>query len=266
MKQDFVKHIHQMLAIGKEIIKGSPLLVKEVGTVNAKGDHTIAMDVKVEQELIGYIKKNNLSVNIFSEEIGLVKFHPSPTRLVVFDPLDGSTNYKIGKNLLPYGLMICCFKGLKPKLGDVIASGAVEYTTNQSWIFDGHQTKKLDGTNIKLNKKWAIHRSTPIYLDLYYKMAYEKFRPLAQKIHIRWAGSTISSLTYVLSGVAAAMGSACMRPEEIGTVVSLIKGAGGVALNHQGEDIGQEEFSSEKTYPILAGSKSIVDFAIAQIK
>jgi fructose-1,6-bisphosphatase/inositol monophosphatase family enzyme len=266
MSQDFIKHIEKMLALGQKIIKSSPILGDEVGTINAKGDHTIAMDVKVEKALIDYIKTNNIPANIFSEEIGLVKFHPSPTHLIVFDPLDGSTNYRIGKNILPYGLMICCFKGVKPRLGDVIASGAREYTTNQAWIFNGLRTKKIGGGDIKLNKKWKIEASTPVYLDTYYKEGYKTYLPLAGKIFIRNNGSSIGNLSYVLAEVAACLGGVCMRPEEIGTVVSLIKGAGGVTLDHQGKDIGHAPFSPDKTYPILAGDKNIIDFAVSQIK
>ena len=265
MELPLAQYIRNMLLLGRKIITTTPLLVKEVGTINAKGDKTIGMDVKMEQALIDYIKQNNLPFNIFSEEIGTIKFHSNPTHTIVFDPLDGSTNYKLGKNLLPYGLLIACYQGLNPQLKNVVASGAIEYTTNLGWIYDGKITKTLKGGAVKLNKKWDIGQSTPVYFDLYYKKAYDAFAPLAQKIHIRWTGSNIGSLTYTMAQISTVMGAYQMRPEEIGTMVSLIKGAGGIAVNLKGQDLGEEYFSAEKTYRILAGNKEVVKFILNKL-
>lgn len=130
-------HVLQMLLLGKKIIRTTPLLISEVGTVNVKGDKTIGMDLKIEQAMIDYIRNT---------------------------------------------------------------------------------------------------------------------------------GSNIGNLSYVLENIAAGLGGVCMRPEEIGAVVSLIKGAGGIAVNHQGKDLGEEEFSSDKTYEILAGAQDVIKFTLEQIK
>ena len=254
-----------MLLLGKKVIKSNPQLTEEVGTINVKGDKTIGIDRKVEQSLIDYIKNNNLPVNVFSEEIGAVKFHSNPTHIIAFDPLDGSTNYKLGKNLLPYGLLIACYKGLTPKLKDVVASGAIEHTTNLGWIYDGQVTKTLEGKVVKFDKKWEINKSTPVYLDLYYKKAYDVFSPLPEKVHIRWMGSNIASLTYTMAQVSAVLGAYQMRPEEVGTMVSLIKGAGGIAVDHKGNGLGEKDFSTDNTYQILAGNKDVVSFMVSQL-
>ncbi len=266
MKNDFVYHINQMLQLAKEAFDSNPYLTEETGAVNVKGDKSIKMDVKIEQVFIDYIKKNNLPVNIFSEEIGTLKFHSNPKFLVAFDPLDGSTNYKVGKNLLTYGTLIAYYKGVKPKLENILASGALEATRNLAWIYDGKTTKDLMGNKVLLKNDWKISKSTPVYLDLYYKEGYEKYSALPQKIFIRNTGSTIGNLSYLLSNVAAGLGGICMRAEEIGAVYSLIKGAGGIALNSKGEDLGKEFFDAEKTYPILAGCKNIMEFCLEEIK
>lgn len=264
--KDLKFHITQMLSLGKQIVKNNPLLTDEIGTINVKGDKTIGMDVKIEKALIDYIKKNNIPANIFSEEIGMIKFHPKPEYLIAFDPLDGSTNYKIGKNIYPYGLLIAIYKGLNPKLKDVIAAGAIEYSHDLAWLYSDNKTVDLKGNEIKLKNNWTVDRHTPIYLDLYYKEGYFAYTPLAEKLFIRNMGSTIGNLSYVLENIAAGLGGVCMRPEEIGTIIALIKGAGGIAVNHKGEDLGEEEFSPDKTYEILAGARNVIDFALKQIK
>ena len=255
-----------MLKIGKDLVEKEPHLIKETGKTNIKGDKSIQMDVKIEKALIDYIKKNNLPVNIFSEEIGTVKFHDNPTHLIVFDPLDGSTNYKIGKGIFPYGLLIACYQGLTPKLKDVVAVGAIEYTQDLAWLYSEGITTDFNDNPIKLKTDWQVNRSTPVYLDLYYEEGYRTYMPLAQKIFIRNQGSTIGNLSYVLSNIAAGMGGVCMRPEEVGAIVALIKGAGGIVVNHNGQDLGEEIFSSNKTYQLLGGAKNIVDFILTQLE
>lgn len=253
-----------MCRIAGEAIKG-PALIEETGDVNAKGDRSIGMDVRIEGLLIEYIKNNNLPVTVFSEEQGLIRVHSNPEFMVAFDPLDGSTNYKIGKGLLPFGLMIAFYEGINPKLKDVIAAGAIEYTRNLAWFFDGETTVNQDGEVVVLSSDWPIQQSTPVYLDLYYKEGYNLYQPLAQQIFVRNTGSTIGNLSYVLSNVAAGLGGVCMRAEEIGAVYALIKGARGLTVDHDGEDLGERDFNSDSTYPILAGSKNIVEFCISKM-
>ena len=266
MKKTLVHHIVEMLRLSKQIVTSQPLRIKETGVVNVKGERSIAMDVVVEKLFIDYVQKNKLPVAIFSEEAGTISFDNNPKFLLAFDPLDGSTNYKIGKNLLPFGTLITFYDGLKPKIDNILAAGAIEYTKDLAWITDGRVTTDLSGNRVTLKTGWPIDKSTPVYLDLYYREGYKTYLSLAQKIFIRNTGSTIGNLSCTLSGVAAGLGGVCMRAEEIGAVYTLIKGAGGIAVNHQGKDLGKENFHPEKTYPILAGNKLVVDFCVAQLK
>lgn len=254
-----------MIRIAQEAING-PILTEETGIINVKGDHQIGMDVRIEELLIEYIKENNLPVNIFSEEQGVINFHQNPKFLVAFDPLDGSTNYKLGKNILPYGLLIAFYNNLSPTLNDVFAAGAIEYTHNLSWIYDGKDTIDNDGNAVIINSDWKVNQSTPVYLDLYYKEGYDLYQPLAQQIFVRNTGSTIGNISYVLSNIAAGLGAVSMRAEEIGAVYSLIKGSKGTVVNHKGRDLGEYIFDPNNTYPVVAGNKTIVEFCISKIK
>lgn len=266
MNDFLLEHVKKMLEIGKELVVKNPLLDSEIGTVNAKGDHTIAMDKAMEDALVAYIKENNIPATIFSEEIGEIKFHPNPQYLIAFDPLDGSTNYEIGKNIYPYGLLIAIYQGTKPTLSQVIAAGAIEFTRDLYWIYDGKKTIDKNNEQVTLKNDWPLDKHTPIFLDLYYKSGYELYRSLAEKLFIRNIGSTVGNLSYVLSNIASGLGGVCMRPEEIGAIYSLIKGAGGITLDHSGNDIGDRTFSSKDTYQILAGSEKAIEYAVKQLK
>jgi fructose-1,6-bisphosphatase/inositol monophosphatase family enzyme len=262
MNKNLLNHVKEMISLGREIILTNPILSEETGETNAKGDKTIAMDKKIENALVEYIKKENIPANIFSEEIGEIKFHENPKYLISFDPLDGSTNYKIGKNIYPYGLLIAIYEGTVPQLKNVVAAGAIEYSQNLSWFYSDGKTFNENGERVILKTDWVIGKSTPFFLDLYYEQGYKLYKPLAGKIFIRNIGSTIGNLSYVLSNIATGLGGVCMRPEEIGAIYSLIKGAGGITVNHQGKDIGEEKFSPNATHQILAGTKNVIDFVV----
>lgn len=259
-------HVKQMLLLGRETVSQSPRLVAETGTVNAKGDRTIGMDVRVEEALVDYIKKNNIPADIFSEEIGTVSFHPSPEYIIAFDPLDGSTNYKIGKNIYPYGLLIAVYKGTAPSFRDIIASGAIEYTQNLGWLYRDGKTETLDGEPVILKNDWVCDHHTPVYLDLYMKGGYELYRPFADDLFIRNAGSTIGNLSYVLNNMAAAIGGVSFRPEEIGAVISLIAGAGGIAVDHNGKNLIDNKFTTKSTQQLVAGSPNIIEYITKKLE
>ncbi|MFA7300719.1 MAG: hypothetical protein WC069_00185 [Candidatus Shapirobacteria bacterium] len=257
---DISQHIKTMLVLGYEASKHSQNLGKGIGKINTNGEETIELDKILEDLFIGYIKKNNLLWNIFSEEIGWIKFHPNPEFTIAFDPLDGSANYKYGKGLLPYGTLMAVYSGINPKLNDVVASGAMEFTLGKGYLFDGKETKDFDGNKIVLKNDWEINHSTPIQIDLYHKENFDKFSILADKLHIRWSGSVIGGLMYVLENSNAVFGAPMMKPEEIGAVTSLIMGAGGKIIGINNNDFMNLDFDTERKYALIGGGEKVVDF------
>ena len=83
---------------------------------------------------------------------------------------------------------------------------------------------------------------------------------LLNKFFIRNSGSSIGNLALTLEGVSTALGGSKVKPEEIGTIYALIKGAGGKIINQQGQDFGNITFSADNTYDILAGNPYVIDF------
>ncbi len=266
MVNDLVNHITALLNIGRDLIIKYPQLVEETGLVNTKGQKTLAIDSLVEQTFLKYIKTNKLPVRVFSEEIGIVECHPKLRYLIAFDPLDGSTNYQVGKNLFPYGILVAIFNGLLPKIKNVVAAGAYEITQNLSFIFYNNQTKTLTGQLINLKGDWQIDKSSPIYLDLHRHSYYETYFNLAEKLYIRNSGSTIGNLVYVLKNAACGLGHPNIKAEEIGAVYALIKGAGGIVVDHQSKNLGEMDFALNSSYELLAGCKNTIEFAAKQFK
>jgi fructose-1,6-bisphosphatase/inositol monophosphatase family enzyme len=259
MSIQLAKHLKKMFELGQQVIQENPNLNQEIGSANTKGDQTIGMDVHLEETFINYLRESHISCKIYSEEEGVIDLDSNPEYFVAIDPLDGSSNYKFGKGILPFGSIITFYKGVGPKLSEVVVAGMILYPRNLGWIYEGGQTKNLEGERIKIQDEWPISKSTPVYLDIYKPEWYQHFSKIPGNLFVRNEGSTSGNLSLLLSNAAAGIGALSMVPEEIGAVYALVKGAGGVVVNHNGEDIGNEEFSPEKKYQVLAGSANVVD-------
>ena len=266
MNNTFVKHILNMLDLSKDLFASNQHLVHETGSLNTKGAKTIEMDALMEQKLIEYVKQHNLPVKIYSEEIGVVDVHPHPEYLMCFDPLDGSTNYRVGKNLLPYGVLIAVFQGLYPRFSEVIAAGALEATLGQIFFYDGEKTFDEQHKPVVLKKNWPIDKSTPIYVDLHRRAYYDMYLNVVEKLYIRNAGSTVGNLFYTLSNVSCGMGHPRIKPEEVGAVYGLLKGAGGIVIDHTGKSFEDMLFDLDHTYQILGGAMNTIEFVATQIE
>lgn len=253
-------HLKELINIARDELISGERLVEETGYVNVKGDHTIGMDARLEELFIEYIQKNDIPADIFSEEIGTVRYTGKAEYLIAFDPLDGSTNYKEGMGMLPYGSLFAVYQGDNPTLSDIVAAGAFEATQDIRWLYDGKATINLNTRkSVILPDTMLLNKKTSVYIDLYYQEAVETFADAAGKIHLRWNGSNISSLLYVLTGIAPVMGAIGMRAEEIGAVVGLITGAGGVVKKTDGSELLSEPFDVTGRYPLLAGVVNVVN-------
>lgn len=266
-KVDYVEHVRSiMLVAQRTFLAGASSSKNEVGTTNAKGDRSLGMDVAIEKAVIAYIQEHNLPVQIYSEEVGMVEgSHQHPEYTFSMDPLDGSVNYKYGQGSLPFGTLVAFFKGLNPMLDDVVACGMIEHTTGSFFIFDGKKTVDNDGKKVVLNPDWQVHKTTPVYLDTFYKKGMEAYTEFAQEVFIRGSGSVVGNLTYTLSNISAAMGGISVRAEEIGAVYGLIKGACGVIVDHEGTLLGGRLFDPQGEYQLLAGNESVTNFMIRKM-
>ncbi len=266
-KVDYVECARNvMLVAQRAFLTSSSSSKKEVGTTNSKGDRSLGMDVAIEKAVICHIQEQHLPVQIYSEEAGVVNgAHQNPKSTFSMDPLDGSVNYKYGKGKLPFGTLVAFFKGLNPVLDDVVAAGVIEYTSGDFFIFDGKKTVDQHGKKVTLSADWKVHKTTPVYLDTFYTEGVKAYTKFTQEVFIRGSGSVVGNLTYTLSNISAAMGGISVRAEEIGAVYGLIKGAGGVIVDHEGIPLGTKLFNPKGEYQLLAGNEHVINFMVRQM-
>jgi fructose-1,6-bisphosphatase/inositol monophosphatase family enzyme len=244
---------------------------REIGRRNAHGDNVIGHDVAVETAVTEYLASSPLSARLFSEEAGAVALDGDAAEyLVVLDPLDGSTNYKLCKGLQPYGVLAAIVRNRKDAtFGDVVAAGA-QVTMNDSrdresrtrrWIYDGVTTTDSHGETTDLRALWELNGSTPVMLNLYKQEYYDAFRPIPGKLFPRNTGSAIGNLAHVLGGAAALTGDYYLKGEEAAAVYGLVTGAHGTVSDLQGRSIVATLFDPEHAYQVFAGNPEAVTYA-----
>jgi len=256
-------HIIEIMRLVQKFLHETPFSNQKINSINSNGEQSMAMDIKIENHVIEYIKSNKLPYKVFAEEKGDIELNNSPKYYVTFDPLDGSTNYSVGQGLLPYGFLISIYNNLNPKIGDVVSAGAFEYTTGNMWIYDQGKTYSLHNSKIvNINEIIYPDTHTPVYIDLYRRKSYDLYSKIVEKVFIRNTGSTIGNLNLTLSKASTMLGGSVIKPEEIGSIYALIKGAGGKVINENGEDLGEISFNPDRTYDVIAGNTNVVNFVL----
>lgn len=237
-------------------------MVEETGDVNGKGDRTLLMDKGLEEALIACTRQFLPDANIFSEEIGTLQSLRSPVRYTVtFDPLDGTNNFRCGKGLQRFGTFVAIYEGEHPTLKDVVAAGMVEYTSGQKFFFC-----RGDGATLQSMSLFEVSKKTIITLDLHHESGYRAYAPFVQDLFMHNTGSQAGNLLLYLNGVSAMLGGVAVGAEEVGTIYALVKAAGGIVVDHDGNDIGDLPFDPERKYQLFAGVENIVRHAIERMK
>lgn len=263
---ELLQHTRQLIRIGQGTVRTTPHSPQETGTVDPKGVRTIRMDKILERVFLDYIELAKIPVVVYSEDGGIIANpHPNPQYSADIDPLDGSLNYQLGEGLWPFGSFFTFFKGLKPRLRDVVVAGAIEYTRNLGFLYSEGQTTNLQDERILLKKDWEIGPHTPVCFETF-RDGYEAYRPLGGKLFTRSQGAFVGHLSYLLTNAAAAIGGIGAKSEEIGAIYALVKGADGIVVDHRGKDIGDQRLDHEGQYQVLAGSRNVVNYAVRNLQ
>jgi fructose-1,6-bisphosphatase/inositol monophosphatase family enzyme len=257
------------LVVAHDLVTKETKVNLGIGLTNTKGGETTRMDKVLEDALIEVFSKELPEAQVFSEECGLVprdNTFKDPTYLVSFDPLDGTTNYTIGKGLLRYGTMIAIYKIPQSKvirLHDVVVAGMIEHTTKNVFIYENGVTTHI-GHGIPKITNFTERKRVGFY-DLYFVQSWDFGKALIKTMKVRETGSQAGNLLMFLVGISQFCGGPRVAPEEIGTVYALVKGAGGKVTTQTGEDAGTLIFgtTSNDRYNIIAGNEKAID-AITQ--
>ncbi|MCL4458006.1 MAG: hypothetical protein M1147_03295 [Nitrospirae bacterium] len=246
MKIENLRHIGRQLfsEIGKTRLK--PFASEALGK-GAGGDKTFPIDKKAEDIIIGSLEALGEPLSIVSEEAGLKEIKGGG-RKVIIDPIDGSKNAITG---IPF----------------YCTSIAVADSDNIDSISLGYVMNLLTGDEFWAEKgKGAFFNSERIYTqkdDTFYLIAYEAQSPkndipkimklLGEAWRTRCWGAMALDISYLAYGaVSVFVTPSPSRSFDFASGYLLVKEAGGVFTDINGNSIGDSEIGLNRSAPLLA--------------
>lgn len=220
---------------------------------NRFGDMALRADVAAEEKILSALKtlseEKDLRIICRSEELGDQELNPKgkETLFVVFDGLDGSSNY-LKDSEFGYGTMVAIAHGENPKYEDFFVAGeAIMKEGKLVLAVKGRGVLVYDVPNSEFKKLDKFNQSEEfdnrkILANKYFP---EEIRAYGDKPWIM-TGSTAWSIFTVCSGdkYSALIEVTRKKNLEQPTLYLLINELGGVMVDKNGESIGPHGFKS----------------------
>lgn len=248
--------IDQIAEIGIQALRAAKILHDELGedgltqvlSPNQFGEQALKADVEAEKAVLKSLKESGLPLRVISEEHGATDLTEKPELLGILDGIDGTSQYKAGRNRLRYATMLGISLGTDPRYKDFLFSGVMEHPTNRLWIGIREQGSFLVDPN---SKRGQIHTSprtifdnsaqiyalTPEYNDTVRKY----LTNLTENFQTQEVVSLAISYVDIASGQAhLEIGVTRKRNLEQMIAYGLITGAGGVMVDISGKSIANQ--------------------------
>ena len=244
--------IADLRKIGKSLIKeisglrNSPDIKIPLG-IGAGGDKTFPIDKRAEEIVLAGLASLKEPITVISEELGAQELGGGGMRVVI-DPVDGSKNAISGIPI--YCTSIAVSSG--ENLSGVTLSYVIDLVSgDEFWAEKGKGafmngkrllTQRDDELNLAAYEAQSPGRDIPAIMPL-----------LSRSRKTRCLGSTALDLAYLASGSVSVF--VCPSPSRSFDFAGgwlLVKEAGGIITNTEGEDIGGIRLGLKKSSPLLA--------------
>jgi len=283
--------------ISREVRRGALAgVLGEAGTDNVQGEHQKKLDVIANEILLGAAKKAG-AFAVASEEMELPEFNPNPTNdyLVLFDPLDGSSNIDINVSIgtifsilsKPAGAgqssaslsqmflqpgsqqVMAAYVAYGPSTQLVITlgSGTAAFTLDQGhwWMTTPRMQIPAETKEFAINASNARHWEAPVkrYVN---EMLAGKTGALGKDFNMRWIASMVADVHRVLT-----RGGTFMYPRdarepdkpgklrlmyEANPMSFLVEQAGGASTNGHERILGLQPEKLHERVAVFLGSKT----------
>lgn len=216
-------------------------------------------DLAAEEFVIGYIRKNNISVNLDGEEKRRSKLVSDPQGLWTLDPVDGTYNYFRG--IFPYCSILSMFGSTKPEnLGSAVWAGILNHGTGE--IITSSQDLATSRRKIL---QGDIEAS--VVIDLGPNQEAESYIPYSAILKNSWwrnVGCAGIHFFGIAKGSIDAYLCPVQKPEELVAGIHLIERAGGAVVTYEGKRAGKFPYDFDRRYGIVAAAtpelaKQLVD-------
>lgn len=262
--------LNLLIDIAKEIYSSvHPMLgtsrAGEVVGLGFGGDKTRLIDAVAENTAMNYLERNGFSCIFIGEECGIKKIGSSPEFYLIIDGVDGTNNAIRGIKFVSSSIAIS-FTG---RLGEIEA--AVVIDLHDGGIFSAergcgakHNNQSIKPSNVS-NLKDAI-----VSVDVSRSMeSIERTVPIMRKVKgLRSLGSASLEICHVASGLLDAYIDlrGMLRTIDFAAGMLIIKEAGGVFLQPNGDEIPNIPLTEVKRFSVIASAnKSLFDEIVSVV-
>jgi len=209
-----------------------------------RGDIVTHVDLESEKIILKAIEKNFPDHSILTEETGFID--KKSDYVWVLDPIDGTMNYFHGFDSFCIGLGL-----MKGK--DILINVVYNPLQKKMYVAQKGKGVKLNGKKVKVSKM-GIEDAFIVTAASPKKWPRDKFVSFLDNVysngmHIRMIGSCLLYLACVAEGVAEVAFSICPKPWDILPAALLVKEAGGIVTDMNGQelDINSSSFLAANT-------------------
>jgi len=150
----------------------------------------------------------------------------------VLDPIDGTKSFISGA--LSFGTLIALLKNGAPQVG------IINHPILGEFLYGDNESTELNDNLVKMRKCSDISKATLLNTDILNIGKYQdinKFNTLAKQVKLYRNWGDCYGYYLMATGYADIMIDAIMSPWDIMALVPIIKGAGGIITDYQGNDI-----------------------------
>ncbi|HYQ47599.1 MAG TPA: inositol monophosphatase family protein [Thermodesulfovibrionales bacterium] len=221
--------------------------IKDPEGTGAGGDRTYHIDRLAEEIIISGLESLNEPLTVISEEAGIVHLHGGG-KTVLVDPIDGSRNAVHG---IPfYGTSIAAAAG--STVGDLYLSYIINLANGDAFWAEKNKKAFSHGNPMHCQKSEEFS-----FVACEVSIPSRDLQPIAPLLSaarkVRCMGATALDLAYVACGaVSAFVTASASRSFDFAGGFLLIKEAGGIITDMQGNDLGTLELGLHRSTSLLA--------------
>lgn len=249
-------HTRDLQNIGNSLYRElSPLRhssrMKELEGTGAGGDKTYHIDRRAEEIIITSLEALREPLTVISEEAGIVHLHGGG-KTVLVDPIDGSRN---AVNGIPfYGTSIAVAVG--PTVGDLYLAYIINLVNGDAFWAERSQKAFFLGNSMQCQAEEELS-----FVAYEASVPFQDLPPIVPLLSaakkMRCLGATALDLAYVASGaVSAFVTASASRTFDFAGGYLLIKEAGGIVTDMQGNALDRLELELKKTTSLLAAGNA----------
>ncbi len=234
----------------------------EVLGKGAAGDKTFEVDQVAEELIVSELKKHGVSATIVSEELGEVEINGGGYRVII-DPIDGSKNAVTGIPLFCSSIAVA----EDNRVDSLVLSYVLNYISGDEYWAEKGQGAYMNGK--RLQSQQDNHIKVVLYETQVPGHDIRRILPLLSLANrTRCLGATALDLAFVASGAATVyVNPAPTRSFDYAGGLLLLKEAGGIFTDIDGNDYGKIELTMKKTPPILASAnKDVHEMALRSLQ